>query len=181
MKKYILPVILALIVGLAFFFRGADFFSRPPKDLSEKFSFTESPIYATYILDGKKVELFSGYYEELNEQGGTLASVGIFGEKIIADLDADGDLDNCFLLLFDREGERPRFYLIASVQVKERWSHEFEATFVGEDILPDSINFEKGVISFTYLERRAGELPEVLPSVQKTTRFKVREGELVRI
>jgi hypothetical protein len=136
------------------------------------------PRNATYTVEGRRITLRDGRYEEEAAPGSAAQAVtGVFGEPAVGDLEGDGDEDAVLILVHDPGGSGTFYYIAASVNENGRYRGT-NAVMLGDRISPRQIVIRNGVVIAGYDDRRPGEPMAATPSVARTKVLTLRDGRL---
>ena len=139
------------------------------------------PRNATYMVEGRRITLRDGRYEEEAAPGSTAKAVtAAFGEPAVGDLEGDGDEDAVLFLVHDPGGSGTFYYVAASMHEGGRYRGT-DAVLLGDRISPRQIVIRNGVVIAAYADRRSGEPMAAQPSVGRTKVLTFRDGRLTEI
>ncbi|MBI5134073.1 MAG: META domain-containing protein [Candidatus Taylorbacteria bacterium] len=130
------------------------------------------PRDAEYVIDGKRVKLSDGTFEE----EGVVTTY--FGNELAEDLNGDGAIDTALLLTQTKEGSPEiLFYAVAAIYT-ERGYVGSDGFLLGDRIAPQTIVVSqnprhKNVIAVNYAERKPGESFDVRASMGKSAYLKL--------
>jgi hypothetical protein len=168
---------------------------EPAPDVS-----ANSPLDATYIIEGVSVTLrggigeYSNLKDGIHEEGIAPGSalktkVSIFGEPIFADINGDNATDSVIMLTADGGGTGTFYYVAVALQkniaVKIGDSNlkylGINAVLLGDRIAPQNISVRDGVVIANYADRKPGEPMVATPSVGVTAYLTIKDGVLTPI
>lgn len=116
-----------------------------------------SPLYTSYTIDGKSVQLNNGKSETAIASGSaTKDLVTVFSYDKQADVDSDGTDDTIVLLTKDMGGSG-LFYYVAVAMHSGSVFLGSEAVLIGDRISPQNTEFKDGKILVSYLTRKPWE------------------------
>jgi heat shock protein HslJ len=105
-----------------------------------------------------------------------------FGNEVSGDLNGDGKLDRAFIITEETGGSGTFFYLTALLKSD---SKEISAgkIFLGDRIAPQSTNFEDGIITVNFADRKLTDSFVVAPSIGKSLRviYDKQVGQIIDI
>jgi hypothetical protein len=194
MKKFFIPVIVALILIVGVFgvllyisqqkdrcafggsWQGIDFQCRQPKLAVNEFS---GAMNATYLINGQPITLVNGISEIPAAPGSASMQVTkYFGDLAVGDFNFDGKNDAALILTQDNGGSGTFYYLAVALGTAKGYAGT-NALLIGDRITPKSIEFQNAVIVVNYLDRNPGEPFTVQPSLGVTKYFEIACGQLV--
>ncbi len=165
-KKYnIVVVCILLLIGLILFIYKPDEVILAPEG---KVGYKN----ATYMIEGEGVTLVNGVGAY---QGGTATYVGSGAE---GDLDRDGSTDSIFFLATSGSGSGTFYYVVPAFGTPTGFTGS-NGIFIGDRIIPVSIEIIAGDIVVTYKDRLPSEPMTALPSIVMIKHFKINNGILV--
>lgn len=173
-KFYIRKTIGFLVVGIgvATYFMV---FQQPEKtDINTTTSYKD----ASYIIDGKSVQLRDGYSEsEIVPGSSSKIITQYFGNELVNDLDGDGDQDITFILRQETGGSGIFYYAVAALNTENGYVGS-DGYLLGDRIAPQSTNVSpnsrhKHVVVFNYVDREQGQPMSVQPSIGKSVYLKL--------
>jgi len=133
---------------------------------------------ASYLIDGKSVQLTDGYNEsEILPGSAAKVITRYFGNELVTDLDGDGDDDVAFILTQESGGSGTFYYAVAA-RTTENGYVGSDGYLLGDRIAPQSTNVSqnprhKNVVVFNFAERAQGEPMSTQPSVGKSVYLKL--------
>ncbi len=140
-----------------------------------------SPLDATYAIEGKKVGLKGGRYEEPAAPGSaSMAVIQVVGKVAYGELDGDGKEDAALVLAWSGGGSGTFYYAAAAI-VRDGSYAGTNGVFLGDRIVPRTLEIRAGVISVGYLDRRPGQPMAAPPGEVRTKRLAFRGGALEEI
>lgn len=135
-------------------------------------TFNPDPSSATFHIENEPVTLSTGKFES-DEQ-----LVTLLGEKASGDLNGDGKADTALLL--SSSGGASGVFIYAAAYVSGPVSYKgTNAIFIGDRVSPESVSISNGVVTLTYLDRKADEPFSAEPTVLVTKQFVFKNGEFV--
>ncbi len=139
------------------------------------------PRNATYTVEGRRITLRDGRYEEEAAPGSAAKAVtAVFGEPAVGDLEGDGDEDAVLLLVHDPGGSGTFYYIAASINEGSRYRGS-DAVFLGDRISPGKIRIQNGVVVVEYADRRPDEPMSAPPSVGRSKVLTLQDSRLAEI
>jgi hypothetical protein len=143
---------------------GAESRSVPTPASSTSGPSRPSPLSTSYRLSGRDVTLHDGKHDEPAAPGSAARnSTSVWGSPLEADLDGDGDLDAVVVLVNEPGGSGTFYYIAAATRQAEDYRGS-EALLLGDRIAPQAVAFESGLVTVTFAERRAGDVPDNAPA-----------------
>lgn len=133
---------------------------------------------ASYVIDGKLVQLAGGYSESAMVPGSAAKTITrYFGNELVTDLDGDGVDDLAFILTQETGGTGIFYYAVAARQTENGYVGS-DGYLLGDRIAPQSTNLSmnprhKNVVVFNYADREPGEPMSVRPSRGKSAYLKL--------
>lgn len=175
-------VFLTAIITSLYFYKN----NKSETKIDDRFSFTD----ATYIINGEKIDLKNGLYEEsITQDSASKNIVKYFGNEVKYDFDHDGREDIAFLITQEMGGSGLFYYLVARLN-KIDGPIGSEAVFIGDRIAPQTTEISKDpgkvdVIVVNYADRNPGEPMTTKPSLGKSIWLKLNTktmqfGEVVQ-
>lgn len=165
----IIAALLILIGGIGYVMFSGD------SDLK----LSESPLDATYVIEGESVTIAGGAFEKEAAPGSaTKIKISVFGVPTAGDIDGDGDEDAALLLVRDPGGSGTFYYVAAAFNTGGGYQGT-NAVFLGDRIAPHLVEISEGRIIANYAERKPGEPISARPSVGQSKYLTVSGGELV--
>lgn len=157
MKKII--IILVLILG------GWYLVAQAP--VEEITGLADSPLNATYIIEGESFTLVDGFAsKEITPESSLRNEVSIIGEPVFGDLDRDGDEDALVILLNESGGSGSFFYTAIAANVDGEYQGT-DTMFLGDRINLESFVIDDERAKIKYSVRAEVESFAVEPSVGK--------------
>ena len=136
------------------------------------------PANATYIIEGQKVVLRNGRFENAAASGSAIISrTRIFSDPVFGDLDGDGDEDAVLFLVVDPGGSGTFYYVAAALRVESGY-HGTVAVLLGDRLTPESLQIRNGIVVAIYADRLPDESMSIAPSINKSTNLILAEGHL---
>ena len=102
-------------------------------------------------------------------------SISLLGQPVTGDIDGDGDTDAVIMFTMSGPGSGTFYYVAAMVNEKGVYDGT-DAIFVGDRIVPQSIEIHDGETVVHYLERNRGDAFTTPPSVPKELRLAFTGG-----
>lgn len=133
---------------------------------------------ATYVIDGKPVQLKNGYNEsEASSNSNTKVITKYFGNELYTDLDGDGDDDVAFILTQETGGSGIYYYAVSARSTENGYIGS-DGYLLGDRIAPQSTTVSPNgrhtqVVVFNYVDREIGEPMTAQPSVGKSAYLKL--------
>ncbi len=160
MKKILWGVVgLAIIAVVAILLAG-------PRDTIEV-TLANSPADATYLIEGEAIVASD-------------ATIRLFGEPTLGDLDGDGDLDAGVILEYQPGGTGTFYYVAAAVNTGTRYQGT-NAFLLGDRIAPQTLEIRNGMLIANYADRAADEPFSIRPSFGKSLYTKLSGFQLVEV
>ena len=106
--------------------------------------------------------------------------IGYFGNKVSADFNRDGFIDEAFLITRDGGGSGTFYYVVVALN-SDNGYRGTNGIFLGDRIAPQTTEFRNGEIIVNYAERRAAEPMTTRPSVGVSKYLKLESTRLVEI
>ena len=135
-----------------------------------------SPGYknATYVIDGKKVELVNGVSEISIVPGSdSKITTRYFGNEVFYDFDSDGRKDIAFLFTQDAGGSGTFYYVVVALNKADGYLGG-KATLIGDRIAPQTTEVNsRGFIVVNYADRKSTDSFAVKPSIGKSLVLKL--------
>ena len=169
-RSTVAPLLFGAAIGFVACVGGTAGLSAPPG---------HDPLNTSYWIEGHLVGLVAGRCERPAAPGSaSMTRTAVWGAPVFGDLDNDGKEDAALFLVDDPGGSGTFYYVAAAVSVDGayRGTH---AVPVGDRIGPRSIDIRNGTIVVGFTARRPGEPMSAAPSVNRTMRLVIRNGELV--
>ncbi|MFA6226937.1 MAG: hypothetical protein WC631_00415 [Candidatus Paceibacterota bacterium] len=167
-KKIVLIVCLAVIILIAVFWSS-----------ESNYSIVADYKDATYLIDGREVQLTNGLAEEENTQGSASKTIiRYFGNKVAGDFNGDGTNDTAFLLTQNTGGSGTFFYIAVALGDGDGYKGA-NAILLGDRIAPQTTEFRDGKIIVNYADRKADESFAVRPSIGVSRYFEISDDKLV--
>jgi hypothetical protein len=125
----------------------------------------DSPLNATYTLDGTPFALHAGRFERPAAPGSAaMESLTVLGTPVEGDLDGDGD-DDAALILIYRGGGSGTFYYLAAALATNGAYQGTNALLLGDRIEPGALVIQHGHITVQWLDRAPAAPLAVAPTV----------------
>jgi hypothetical protein len=169
MKKIL--ILILVILGVAFYFMRSDAPSQPEPETKKTESFKPDPSSATFTLDDGSITLSNGAYEGDTERAELLP------KQASGDINSDGKEDTAVLLASSGGASGVFIYVAAYVSGPVSYKGS-NAIFIGDRISPESISISNGVVTFSYLDRKADEPFSAEPTVRSVKQFVYKNGTL---
>lgn len=140
--------------------------------------FVQSPLDATYIIEGKSVTLAGGVSEVSAVPGSVLKVVTrYFGNDVKLDLNGDGREDTVFLLTQQTGGSGTFYYVAAALNTESGYVGS-QTLLLGDRIAPQTTEISRdpghqNVIVVNYADRAPGEPMTARPSMGKSIWLKL--------
>jgi hypothetical protein len=172
-SKYFQTITGIILLGIAFLLASA----HPSKPKNQVVATTDYK-NATYVIDGKKVELQNGIAETEAVPGSFSKIITrYFGNELKTDLNNDGREDIVFLLTQQGEGSGTFYYAVAALNTKDGYVGS-DGYLLGDRIAPQTTELsqnpkQKNVIVVNYADRAAGEPMTTMPSIGKSVYLKL--------
>lgn len=123
---------------------------------------------ATYTIEKVEFVMTAGRSEKAYDNSSSTKNVlTVFGEPILGDLDADGDLDAAVLLEHNPGGSGMFYYAVLVINTDGVYTST-NTLFIGDRISPQTVEIQNGRALYNYAVRKAGEAMTVSPSVGKS-------------
>ena len=132
------------------------------------YNLSDSHKNATYIIEGKKVELVDGKSSTTN----------YFGNESKGDLNGDGTEDIAFLLTQDGGGSGTFYYVVVALKFNDKYRGT-NAILLGDRIAPQTTEIRDGEVIVNYADRNVGEPMTARPSMGISKYLKISENRLV--
>jgi heat shock protein HslJ len=171
----------------SFFIEDQDLYLELPADSgtmrfqnAELFANTGTdPLNAVYILDDQRIPLQQGTASQpVAPESASIIETRVFGTPQYGDVNGDGLDDAVLWLQHNSGGSGTFFYIAAALYDGDSWQGT-QALFLGDRIIPQSIEINNGVITIRYLERLQEE-PMTAPATRDTKRtLIVKNGQLM--
>ena len=167
-KLLIVVVIIALGAGWYFWSKGdsSNQIIQIAPDTSRP-----NPANATFNIEDENITLKNG----VNDTGTTETSLS--NTLAYSDVNGDGKNDAAVILIQSGGGSGTFVYLAAYISGNVNYKGS-EAIFIGDRVAPKSLSINKGVITLTYLDRKADEPMAAEPTVLTTKNFVYKAGTL---
>lgn len=158
MKYIIVIVILSAVVAGAFLY-----FNQTQEPAGQPS--TADPFNASYIIEGKEVQLRNGRAEEQSVPGSAATFMTfVFGEPVYGDVDGDGDEDAALVLVQDPGGSGTFYY--GAVAINEGGSFRgLNALLLGDRIAPQTHEIQGDMFVYNYADRNPEDPMTESPSV----------------
>jgi hypothetical protein len=194
-RKNKFAIILAsilLIVGIIFVFRNSQLLKTTDQDELiptitptpvETIKTGKDPLNATYIIEGQKVTLEDGSYEEQIPNSSAVSSTKNFNQPIFGDLNmiSTEPEDATFILEQSSGGSGTFYYVVASISTENGYIGT-NGILLGDRIAPQTQDIlEDGIILVNYADRAEGDSMADSPSVGVSKYFKVEGTELIEV
>lgn len=133
---------------------------------------------ATYLIEGKAVQLVDGYSEDEIVSGAASKTITrYFGNEYVTDLDGDGDDDVAFVITQETGGSGVFYYAVAALQTEDGYVGS-DGYLLGDRVAPQSTEVSPNprhayVVLFNYADRVPGEVMSVQPSVGRSVYLKL--------
>ncbi len=161
MKKYIylVVVLIIILIGGTLFLKGGKSSQSGP----------DSPLNATYNIDGKNVTLKNGLAEGDALPGSASKIVTrYFGKEVKHDFNGDGREDVAFILTQETGGSGVFYYVVAAINDVDGYFGS-KGLLLGDRITPQTTEIDKdNLVVVNYADRAKGESFSVKPSVGKS-------------
>jgi len=140
-------------------------------------NFKPDPSNATFTIEDETITLASGRNEREVAPGSAMTEETTLMDKFAyGDLNADGKVDTALLLA--RYGGGSGTFVYAGAFVSGPVNYKGTQTvFIGDRIVPQSISIGGGIVTVTYLDRKADEALAAEPTVLESKQFVYRNGE----
>jgi hypothetical protein len=140
------------------------------------------PWNTTYIIEGQQVTLIDGKSSVPAAPGSaTMITTEVFGNEAVGDLNGDGTLDTAFLLTQTSGGSGTFFYMVASLQNKDKTYTGTNGILLGDRIAPQATQIEDMTIIANYATRPEGAPMTEKPSVMTSKWMQVEGTTLYEI
>ncbi|MBI2673784.1 MAG: hypothetical protein HYX23_00695 [Candidatus Zambryskibacteria bacterium] len=180
MKKVI--VIMVVIVIAAFLYVARNNPSAPVIETSapnETGAFRPDPSNATFTLDNESITLSKGKNSRSVVPGSALIEeTNLMDKFAYGDINADNKEDTVLFLARYGGGSGIFVYLAGYVSGPVTYRGSV-AMFIGDRIIPQSIDVSRGIVTIKYLDRQAGEALAAEPTVLASKQFIFKNGEFV--
>lgn len=180
MKKSIifLTLLILLVLG-AIFLLPKEKAVAPTNDSGTALSVADYK-NGTFEIDGKKITLKNGKYEESIPGSSSKMTVSYFGNEANGDINGDGKEDVSFLLQQNSGGTGTFYYLAVALKTDTGYIGT-NAIFLGDRISPQTTEIKNGSIIVNYADRLPGEPFSTAPSQGVSKYFKIENGKIVEI
>jgi heat shock protein HslJ len=168
MNKKLMYIILALIIIIVIALASS--VSRKVQNDT----FAVDAYNATYIVEGKKVQLVNSATGETTDTPG---STRYFGKETQGDLNGDGRTDVAFIITRSEGGSGTFYYLVAGLNMDKGYQGT-HAVLVGDRITPQTTSVNGKTVIVNYADRAAGQPMTTAPTVAKTLRFQLNPATL---
>jgi hypothetical protein len=187
MKKYFYIVAFCVLAGTV-----APACSKKAEDTAPPIpkNSAKDPINASYIIDGREIELINGIaLREIAPGSAGKAQTRIMGKPVYGFLDED-DIADALVLLADDNGGSGTFYYMAAAMGKKAGESDsaasvtYEGTnaiLLGDRIAPQNIAIRNGIAIANYADRKSGEPMTANPGEQKSKYALVQNNVLEEI
>lgn len=155
--------------------------SLPPAAASWPRHAAQTPLDATYLIDGRAVTLNQGQATVETFPGAASKTVvEVFGEPVSGDLDGDG-VSDAALLLVETTGGSGTFYHVAAAFNRNGLYAGARTVFLGDRIARQQLLIRHGILIIDYAEHRPDEAMATAPSRQVSKYLTARDGQLEEI
>lgn len=174
MKKIIILVLAVLALGGLYFFNNQS--SEVPNFNSTGSVDKPDPSNATFTIDEEKVALSSGRLEREIEGG--IEEEIVLGELFAyGDINSDTKADTAAVLIQSGASSGIFVYVVGYVSGAVKYNGT-NAVFLGDRVIPQTLDIRNQTITVTYLDRRSDEPFAAEPTLSVTKNFVYRNGEL---
>ena len=150
--------------------------ARTPQ-VNENGTFRPDPSNATFTIDDEEITLSAGHNERNIAPGSALVEETVLLDQFAyGDLNADGKEDAVFFLARYGGGSGTFVYVGAFVSGPVNYKGT-QTVFIGDRIVPQSISISGGIVTVTYLDRKAEEALSAEPTILESKQFVYRNGE----
>ncbi len=140
-----------------------------------------SPLDATFTIMDRKFRLTGGRFEQPAAPGSAIREViRAVGKPVSGDLDGDGKEDAVLILAYSGGGSGT-FYYAAAALLREGSYVGTNGVFLGDRIVPRSLEIRGGVIEAGYLDRRPDQPLAAPPTEVRTRRLALVGGVLEEV
>ncbi len=140
-----------------------------------------SPLDATFTITDRKFRLIGGRFEQPAAPGSALREViRAVGKPVSGDLDGDGKEDAALVLAYSGGGSGT-FYYAAAALLRDGSYVGTNGVFLGDRIVPRSLEIRGGVIEVGYLDRRPDQPLTAAPTESRTKRLALVGGVLEEV
>lgn len=123
----------------------------------------------SYVVNGDTFALKEGLAEnEYTPGSATKNKLGIFGEPVYGDLDADGDTDAAVLLQNDPGGSGTFYYAVLVLNSGGSTYRSTNAMLLGDRIAPQTVEIHDGRAVFNFAVRKGTDPMSAQPSIGKS-------------
>jgi hypothetical protein len=139
-----------------------------------------TPLDATYWIDGISYDLKDGKNSsEIDPESETTTTTAVYGPFATGDLDGDNVADTGVILVQDPGGSGTFYYAAAAINKNGKYegAHAF---FLGDRIVPVTIEIQDSVMKVKYRDRQADNDMAQGVSVDKTVQLVLKNGRLER-
>ena len=141
---------------------------------------SSGPFNAAYIIEGQEIRLHEGKASKQAAPGSaTMIRTLIFGNPQYGDLNHDG-FDDAVVLLGHLPGGSGNFFYVAAALFDGSGWKGTRAVFLGDRIIPESIEIKNGLVTVHYLDRRPDE-PFSTPAAVETEKKMILNGNALSI
>ncbi len=134
---------------------------------------------SSYLIEGEQITLAGGLSEQVEKAGSASRKItSIFGNEKVGDINNDKKDDIVFVLVVHGSGSGTFYYVVAAVQNKDGSYTGTNGILLGDRIVPQSTELEKGLITINYADRSKSEQMTVPPSIGKSMHFRLTDGNL---
>ena len=180
MKKTII-IAIVIILGVAVLIYAmrdkSEVKEATPNVTTENGNFKPDPSNATFTIEDETITLASGKNESETAPGSAMTEETTLMDKFAyGDLNADGKVDTALLLARYGGGSGTFIYAAAFVSGPVNYKGT-QTVFIGDRIVPQSIAISGGIVTVTYLDRKADEALAVEPTILESKQFIYRNGE----
>jgi hypothetical protein len=171
MNKVVLALggVVVLLVLSTFLFRDSEL--PEPVSLSDVLQLADTPLYASYRIDGTEVTLNDGRAEEEQAPGSASTKVTTVWREPVTGALLDSEYESAALVLVQDHGGSGTVYYLATAVTDGTGYLGSNAILLGDRIRLIDYSINHGVVTVVYLDRNDGEAMATLPTATTTRHF----------
>ena len=175
MKKLFIPIVIILAVGLFFYlkFKNNSQSGAVQPGTTTNNTFHPDPSAATFQFDDETVTLSQGQAETSGTD--TTDETALLTMRAYGDLNADNKDDAVVFLTRSGGGSGVFVYVAAYVSGPINYKGS-NAIFLGDRVTPQSMVFNKGIVTVKYLDRGPDEPFAAEPTIPVSKQFVYKNG-----
>ncbi len=151
----------------------------PVSETRTKTDPSSGPLNANFFIEDKNILLDQGKASHPAAPGSAaIVETSIFGAPQYGDLNNDGLADAVLFLKQDSGGTGFFFYAASAIFNGTGWIGS-RAIFIGDRIIPESIEIDKGLIIIRYLDRKPEDPFSAPPTIGKKLVMTLEGNDLV--